>query len=51
MVPLTQIDGLLFVLVCTVGYFNRLKNQSDPLSRQVAINIDSNTQVRQLVIP
>lgn len=40
----------IFILVCTVGYFNRLKNQSDPLSRQVAITIDSNSQVCQLII-
>ena len=37
-------------LISTVGYFNRLKNQSDPLSRQVAINMDSNTQVCKLMI-
>ena len=37
-------------LISAVGYFNRLKNQSDPLSRQVAINMDSNTQVCKLMI-
>ena len=45
-----MIDSLLrhtLSLFPTVGYFNRLKNQSDPLSRHVAINMDSNTQVRR----